>query len=899
MALTIYEGIKDDQQVDENIDEEILRLLGLEDVSDLDYDEYKTLLRERIAAGRMPDNDIPSEDTERLTEEFKRVKKETGRFKVKREKIDFSKFTEKAKEETESKEENVTPLEKLLPTSSPGSIIKKIDNEEEEETEVGSEPQDMMEFLTAVVAPSLAKIETSLLNILSNLSSQQQAEDKAAEKGRVAGQKAKKRDKEEKQESGKGLLDGLGNVGKKVLSPLSGLFSSIFKFLFNIVAGMLALGVLEFLKDPGKIFRDIGNTIIDFFNAFIKSVFDFVFWPLNSFINLINGAVNEFEFAINNTIGKIPGIPDLKLPDIDNIEAPQIPKIEPPSEKTEKPKDPAAKVPIPAAAMAGGGEVTNVTNKYYQLMEGGGKVRTDSGEKVTGAGPDTQLVALQPGEVVMSKPAVDTYGADTLLGMNAAAGGTNSPKMAKVMSASGGGLIPAMSGGGYVGASNVVDTGYQDYKGRPVMLAPPAASAFKQMVSDGMPYNPADVANVYRDKSEYNRLKSQGYSPASNSFHNHGEAADIHGAMNTWIRKNGAKYGWKANDYSGSHGGHFEYKGGGSGKTQVDPQETVTGKPKPSGGGGGGGYGTSEQRKMLDAIAFAEGTTKSYGTVYGGKVIPELANGQMTVEEVLKMQETKMYKGERVYGSGYDSNATGRYQFMSYVLREEIAKQGKSMSDKFTPALQDELILNRISRMRGVTPELLSQEGMSDKVIDMLAPEFASFPNLFGPDAKGRVGTKSSYYGQGGKSASAIKKAYGDSAGEGTGESSSTTPSSQTTTSPSKPFTLTLAKEKEGTPNASFHSTGPSTEDLSIPSMTPGSSSLPIVSPKVKPSSRSNIQPPKSRTGSGGIIPVAIPGQQQPTSSSGGNQTEAPMFPSTDQNNPELLVVKSIYNIVG
>ena len=70
MALTIYEGIKDDQQVDENIDEEILRLLGLEDVSDLDYDEYKTLLKERMAAGRMPGNDIPTEDTERLTEEY-------------------------------------------------------------------------------------------------------------------------------------------------------------------------------------------------------------------------------------------------------------------------------------------------------------------------------------------------------------------------------------------------------------------------------------------------------------------------------------------------------------------------------------------------------------------------------------------------------------------------------------------------------------------------------------------------------------------------------------------------------------------------------------------------------------------------------------------------------------
>jgi len=884
MALTIYEGIKDDQQVDENIDEEILRLLGLEDVSDLDYDEYKTLLRERMAAGRMPDNDIPSEDTERLTEEFKRVKKETGRFKVKNNKIKFDSV--------------ISATEKTRPVSNPTKKLMGGDVEPEEEVEVKSDgPQDVMEFLTAVVAPSLSKIETSLANILSNLSSQQQAEDKAAEKGRVAGQKAKKRDKEEKQESGKGLLDGLGDVGKKVLSPLSGLFSSIFKFLFNIVAGMLALGVLEFLKDPGKIFRDIGNTIIDFFNGFIKSVFDFVFWPMNTFINLINGAVNEFEFAINNTIGKIPGIPDLKLPDIDNIEAPQIPKIEPPPEKTEKPKDPAAKVPIPAAAMAGGGEVTNVTNKYYQLMEGGGKVRTDSGEKVTGAGSDTQLVALQPGEVVMSKPAVDAYGADTLLGMNAAAGGTNSPKMAKVMSASGGGLIPAMQGGGYVGASNVVDTGYEDYKGRPVMLAPPAASAFKQMVSDGMPYNPADIANVYRDKAEYNRLKNQGYSPASNSFHNHGEAADIHGAMNTWIRKNGAKYGWKANDYSGSHGGHFEYKGGGGGKTQVDPQETVTGKPKPSSGGGSskGRWGP-----ILDLIAEGESDTSGgYDAMNPGRNTK--AEGkpitQMTMKQVrdMAMSSTK--------GTG----AAGRYQIMPVyngvnVFKQLVESVGLNYeTDLFSPENQDKMGIYRLAVTRGGNDWLSGK--MSDEAFGKgISYEWAALKSKSGGAYDGDGRNKSTIgYNRVLKAMSDVKSGKGVSTEDL--RTPNQTPGSselpQVTTTPSKPFTFSPISEMAGTPGVNNQSSGPSTSDLSVPSMTPGSSSLPIVSPKVKPSSRSNIQPPKSRTGSGGIIPVAIPGQQQPTSSSGGNQTEAPMFPSTDQNNPELLVVKSIYNIVG
>ena len=194
--------------------------------------------------------------------------------------------------------------------------------------------------------------------------------------------------------------------------------------------------------------------------------------------------------------------------------------------------------------------------------------------------------------------------------------------------------------------------------------------------------------------------------------------------------------------------------------------DLVPGASGASGGATSSKFGTPEQKKLLDAIAFAEGTTGSYGTLYGGKVIPELAAGEMTIAEVLKMQKTKMYKGESVYGSGYDSNATGRYQFMSYVLEEEIGIQGIDPSEKFTPELQDRIILNRISRMRGVTAALLAEEGISDKVIDMLAPEFASFPNLIGPDAQGNVGTNTSYYGQGGKTAAEIKKAYGDSTGE-------------------------------------------------------------------------------------------------------------------------------------
>jgi len=72
----------------------------------------------------------------------------------------------------------------------------------------------------------------------------------------------------------------------------------------------------------------------------------------------------------------------------------------------------------------------------------GGAIDNLSGMKIKGMGKDTQLIAAQPGEVMMSRKAVDMYGADTLLGMNAAAGGTNKPKYGKV---------PGFSDGGQVG----------------------------------------------------------------------------------------------------------------------------------------------------------------------------------------------------------------------------------------------------------------------------------------------------------------------------------------------------------------------------------------------------------------------------------------------------------------
>ena len=99
--------------------------------------------------------------------------------------------------------------------------------------------------------------------------------------------------------------------------------------------------------------------------------------------------------------------------------------------------------------MKGGGAVNNNVDASQISAAEGGPVNSKSGVSVSGLGPDTQLVAAQPGEIVMSKKAVDMIGADKLLALNKEAGGTNKP----VADTLGGVKVSKMSGGGQVGGS--------------------------------------------------------------------------------------------------------------------------------------------------------------------------------------------------------------------------------------------------------------------------------------------------------------------------------------------------------------------------------------------------------------------------------------------------------------
>lgn len=191
------------------------------------------------------------------------------------------------------------------------------------------------------------------------------------------------------------------------------------------------------------------------------------------------------------------------------------------------------------------------------------------------------------------------------------------------------------------------------------------------------------------------------------------------------------------------------------------PQTPVVG---PGSGGPSDSSGLSRNaRALLNTISFAEGTSgpEGYNMWFGGRTDMDLS--KMTINEVVAEQKRRIDSGEATYGR-YTSAAVGRYQMMK-PEEAAIAAGLDPAVDKFTPENQDRMVIAKyLKGQAGLTQEQIDSD-ITPQVIDQLAPVFASFPNLFGPDEKGRTGTNTSYYGQGGKSQEQITSYYGQNLG--------------------------------------------------------------------------------------------------------------------------------------
>ena len=293
----------------EDIDPRILKLLGLEDVFDIDYDTYKTLLRERMAAGRMADSKIPTEEVQLLTDEFKRVKSKTGRFKVKSQKIKKESFVGKKK---------ATPSAIVKVT--PGALKK-------DSVDVRPETKATDETLQ-IISTKLGKVNNNVAEAIKSFSEQNKAEAKAEEKKRVAEDRAAQATKEEIRERKKDRLR-MPNVLSKAMAPVKDLFGNIVGSLQKLGLATLVMQIIKFLENPIEYFRplvDWGNGMIDKLNEFTKNFVTDTTNKINNLIKGFNAKLKGFQDKINGVTSKIPFgiVPPIDLGQIDLIDASSI-----------------------------------------------------------------------------------------------------------------------------------------------------------------------------------------------------------------------------------------------------------------------------------------------------------------------------------------------------------------------------------------------------------------------------------------------------------------------------------------------------------------------------------------------------------------------------------------------
>lgn len=470
-ALALYEGTREEDLVDENIDERVLKLLGLNEVFDIDYGTYVTLLKERLAASRSFGKKLSTEEDELLVEEFRKVKGKVGRFKIKRKKITAENIGVTGPVKVSTERFYLTS-KAIIPQ--PASVA-------------GEQSEDVKD------------ISEALDRLLKGITEQNKAEKKKAEEDKKSDEQRRRTKREAELE--KPLKKVLGLV-KKIVAPFQSILDRIMKFIQFTFLGFLVDKVLKWFADPAneKKVKILGRFLKDWWPslAFAAGLF---LTPLGAFVRGTLKMLRGFIPQMVRFMDAHPGIflaatgaaaagagemwrqkEEKKQVEREAKQRNVKPEVVQ-QELNQAKRSPWAMIGEGLSNISGvagggqikrrrsffgGGAVDKIVNVRDIAFEEGGGIDDGSGLRITGAGPDTQLIAAQPGEVMMSKKAVDKYGANFFLGLNKKAGGTNIPRMVNnIQLAQGGGLIGALGrlglpGTGSVMAPRGMNLGYQN-----------------------------------------------------------------------------------------------------------------------------------------------------------------------------------------------------------------------------------------------------------------------------------------------------------------------------------------------------------------------------------------------------------------------------------------------------
>ena len=269
---------------------------------------------------------------------------------------------------------------------------------------------------------ALTSISQNVNAIKKLVTRQNKLEKDKADDTREAREKKKRSMKENLLEGGKKMYDKVAGTFGKVLEPAKGIFESIFKFLTMFILGAGLMNLLDWFGDSGN-------------KGKIESIFRFLkdWWPvlvaglmaLFPGVALIPGVIALAVGFLPKLIKTVKSIFGLGKTVDDELKKGEkdLEKGGTGGEATiETGTDVKPEETKPETGLKTTGEETKGENlQQPQSFNQGGQVPGQGNQ-------DTVPAMLTPGEFVLTKDAVNQVGADTLYGMNAAAGGTGKPK---------------------------------------------------------------------------------------------------------------------------------------------------------------------------------------------------------------------------------------------------------------------------------------------------------------------------------------------------------------------------------------------------------------------------------------------------------------------------------------
>jgi len=386
----------------EQIDERILRLIGLEDVFDIDYDTYITLLKEAMVKGRMSNTKIPTEEIELVTDEYKRLKSKKGK----------GRFTIRKKSPITADKLGIGKSFKISQKqlALPAAIAPK---DSGDDTEV------------------LKNIDDLLKDIRDNLTGLNDAAKEKSKLDQKERENRKRREREDKLE--KKPFEGIKKVADAIIAPVKSLFERLFDFIGKVILGRILFKIVEWFGNPQN--QDKIKSIVRFlkdwwpallgtyilfgtkFGKFVRTISRIV---IRSIPMLLKATKSLLKFIGRNKVGAAVALG-------------------------------AAAVGTGAMLLAGGDDEKEPNIQPQQKLYGGGLVfprliprqRFDGGALVRGPGGVDKVPAwLTNGEFVVSKGAVDKHGVEFFERLNASGGGTNEPTIVdNEMYAAGGGYV--------------------------------------------------------------------------------------------------------------------------------------------------------------------------------------------------------------------------------------------------------------------------------------------------------------------------------------------------------------------------------------------------------------------------------------------------------------------------